>query len=110
MPQPQERGANLLKEDFQQFREYESPALSAKFLDAWCVRAMRSKIETVKQFARSVQSHRELLLNYFRAGKQFSSGVIEGLNKQGQGHPAKIVRVPHSESPNSRHITYLGSS
>ncbi|MET0217895.1 MAG: transposase [Burkholderiales bacterium] len=35
---------------------------------------------TIKKFARTVRSHRELLLNYFRARKEFSSGVIEGLN------------------------------
>jgi transposase len=43
---------------------------------------MRSRIEPVKKFARTVRSHRELLLNYFRAKKQFSSGVIEGLNNK----------------------------
>ena len=74
--------AYLLKEEFQQFWEYESPAWAAKFLDAWCSRAMRSKIEPVKKFARTVRRHRELLLNYFRAKKQFSSGVIEGLNNK----------------------------
>ena len=74
--------AYLLKEEFQQFWEYESPAWAAKFLDAWCTRAMRSKIDPVKKFARSVRKHRALLLNYFRAKKQFSSGVIEGLNNK----------------------------
>ena len=28
------------------------------------------------------RTHRELLLNYFRARKAFSSGVIEGLNNK----------------------------
>lgn len=74
--------ACLLKEEFQQFREYESPAWAAKFLDAWCTRAMRSKIEPVKKFAQTVRRHRALLLNYFRAKKQFSCGVIEGLNNK----------------------------
>ncbi len=32
--------------------------------------------------ARSLRCHRELLLNYFRARKQFSSGVVEGLNNK----------------------------
>lgn len=74
--------AYLLKEQFQQFWEYESAAWAAKFLDAWCTRAMRSRIEPVKKFARTVRNHRELLLNYFRARKQFSSGVVEGLNNK----------------------------
>jgi transposase len=74
--------AYLLKEEFQLFWEYDSPAWAAKFLDAWCTRAMRSRIEPVKKFARTVRAHRELLLNYFRAKKQFSSGIIEGLNNK----------------------------
>ena len=57
-------------------------AWAAKFLDTWCTRAMRSRIEPVKKFARTVRAHRELLLNYFRAKKQFSSGGIEGLNNK----------------------------
>ena len=74
--------AYLLKEEFQLFWDYDSPAWAAKFLDAWCTRAMRSRIEPVKKFARTMRAHRELLLNYFRAKKQFSSGVIEGLNNK----------------------------
>lgn len=74
--------AYLLKEEFQLFWDYDSPAWAAKFLDAWCKRATRSRIEPLKKFARTVRTHRELLLNYFRAKKQFSSGVIEGLNNK----------------------------
>ena len=43
---------------------------------------MRSRIEPMKKFARTLRNHSELLLNYFRARKQFSSGVIEGLNNK----------------------------
>jgi transposase len=74
--------AYLLKEEFQQFWEYESPAWAAKFLDQWCTRVMRSRIDPLKKFATTIRSHRELLLNYFRAKKQFSSGVVEGLNNK----------------------------
>ena len=34
--------AYLLKEDFQQFWDYESPTWAGKFLDDWCRQAMRS--------------------------------------------------------------------
>ena len=36
----------------------------------------------MKKYARTLRSHRELLLNYFRARKEFSSGIIEGLNNK----------------------------
>jgi transposase len=44
---------------------------------------MRSRIEPMKKFARTLREHRQLLLNYFKARKEFSSGVVEGLNNQG---------------------------
>jgi transposase len=74
--------AYLLKEDFQQFWDYESPVWAGKFLDFWCRQAMRSRIEPMKKVARTLRSHHELLLNYFKAKKQFSSGEIEGLNNK----------------------------
>ena len=72
--------AYLLKEDFQQFWEYEQPSWAGKFLDEWCCQVMRSRIEPMKKIARILRSHRALILNYLRAREQFSSGVVEGLN------------------------------
>lgn len=74
--------AYLFKEYFQHLWDYESPIWAGKFLDQWCAEVMRSRIEPLKKFAGTVRNHRELLLNYFRARKQFSSGVIEGLNNK----------------------------
>ncbi len=72
--------AYLLKEDFQQFWNYNSPRWAGMFLDFWCGQTMRSRIEPLKKIARTLRAHRPLLLNYFKARKQFSSGVVEGLN------------------------------
>ena len=74
--------AYLLKEAFQQFWDYNSPAWAGKFLDEWCRQTMRSRIEPMKKIARSLREHRELILNYFRAQKMLSSGVVEGLNNK----------------------------
>ena len=74
--------AYLLKEDFQQFWEYESPTWAGKYLTEWCRQAMRSRIEPMKKVARMLRAHRELILNYFKAQKLFSSGIIEGLNNK----------------------------
>jgi transposase len=43
---------------------------------------MRSRIEPMKKIARSLRQHRQLILNYFRAQKMISSGVVEGLNNK----------------------------
>ena len=74
--------AYLLKEAFQQLWDYKSAAWAGKFLDEWCRQTMRSRIEPMKKIARSLRSHRELILNYFRAQKMLSSGVVEGLNNK----------------------------
>ena len=72
--------AYILKEDFNHFWTYVSPIWAGKFLDRWCDMAMRSGIGPMKAKAKMLRQHRELILNYFRAKKGYSSGVVEGLN------------------------------
>ena len=74
--------SHLMKEDFQRFWTYTYPACAGKFLDAWCTRAMRSKIEPMKKMAQTLRGKRELLLNWFRAEGALSSGVVEGFNNK----------------------------
>jgi len=74
--------AYLLKEAFQQLWDYNSAVWAGKFLDDWCRQTMRSQIEPMKKIARSLRQHRELILNYFKAQKLLSSGVVEGLNNK----------------------------
>jgi transposase len=74
--------AYLLKEDFQLFWGYVSPYWAGRFLDGWCHRAMHSRLDPLKTVAKTLRNHRELLLNWFRAKKQFSSGTVEGFNNK----------------------------
>ena len=43
---------------------------------------MRSRPQPLKKVARSLRSHRELLLNWFRAKGTISSGIVEGFNNK----------------------------
>ena len=72
----------LMKEEFQFFWQYKSAAWAGKFLDQWCNRTMRSRIEPMKDVARMLRRHRPLILNWFLAKKAFSCGVVEGLNNK----------------------------
>ena len=74
--------AYLMKEDFHRFWDYTSAAWAGKFLDAWCTRVMRSRIEPMKKVARSLRAHRELILNWFVAKGEYSAGIVEGLNSK----------------------------
>ena len=72
----------LMRDDFQQFWEYTYPACAAKFLDEWCTRAMRSKIEPMKKIVKTLRRHRDLILNWFVAKGAISAGIVEGLNNK----------------------------
>ena len=72
--------AYLLKESFDAFWSYTSPYWAGWYLDQWCARAMKSRLGPIKKFVGTLREHRELLLNWFKAKKEISSGVVEGLN------------------------------
>lgn len=74
--------AYLLKEDFQFFWAYRSPHWAGQFLDRWCKRTMRSRLEPMKKIASSMRAHRDLLLNWFRAKGQISAAAVEGFNNK----------------------------
>src|SRR5438876_10414280 len=59
-----------------------SPTWAGKLLDDWCRQTMRSRLEPMKKIVRMLRSHRELILNYFKARKVISSGTVEGLNNK----------------------------
>ena len=71
-----------LKESFAHFWHYQCPLWAGAFLDCWTARAMRSRLEPMKQVARMLRRHDALLLNWFRAKGEVSSGAVEGLNNK----------------------------
>ena len=71
-----------LKETFSHFWTYKSVIWAQAFLDYWCFRAMRSRLEPMKKVARMLRAHEELLLNWFRAKGEISAGAVEGLNNK----------------------------
>jgi transposase len=70
----------MLKESFDGFWQYNSPRWAKWYLKKWCARAMRSRLEPMKKFVRTLRNHEDLLMNYFKAGKLYNSGIVEGLN------------------------------
>lgn len=74
--------AYLLRENSQRLWEYRSAWWAGKFLDEWTGRVMRSHLEPMKKVARTIRNHRPLILDWFRARGQVSSGAVEGLNNK----------------------------
>jgi transposase len=71
-----------LKESFQYIWHYKSHIWAGAFLDYWRSLAMRSRIEPMKKVARMLRTHEPLLLNWFKAKGEISSGAVEGLNNK----------------------------
>jgi transposase len=71
-----------LKETFFHFWTYKSVIWAGAFLDYWCFRAMRSRLEPMKKVARMLRVHEPLILNWFRARGEISNGAVEGLNNK----------------------------
>ena len=74
--------AYLLKEWFHDFWEYQSPHWAGVFLDKWCTKTMRSRLEPMKRVARMLRAHRPLILNWFRVRGTVALGAVEGLNNK----------------------------
>jgi transposase len=72
----------ILKETFQPFWRYRSTTWAGYFLRVWTERVLRSRLEPMKKVARMLRSHEDLLLNWFRAKGEISSGAVEGLNNK----------------------------
>ncbi|MGA2147008.1 MAG: transposase [Bryobacteraceae bacterium] len=60
------------KETFGYLWHYRSVVWAGAFLDYWCQRAMRSRLEPMKRVARMLRAHEKLLLNWFRTKGEIS--------------------------------------
>ncbi|MDD2598329.1 MAG: transposase [Kiritimatiellae bacterium] len=58
-----------LKESFQLFWNYKSAFWAEWYLKKWCNRAMRSKLDPIKDFVKTIRRHQPLILNWFKAKK-----------------------------------------
>jgi transposase len=56
-----------LKDCFEYLWHYRSAIWAGAFMDYWCTRAMRSRLEPMQKVARMLRTHEDLLLNWFRA-------------------------------------------
>jgi transposase len=74
--------ASLLKEQFQHFWTYTTVAHGRRFLQKWTGLVMRSRIEPLKKFARTLRNHQPEILNWFLARGEFAAGATEGFNNK----------------------------
>jgi len=70
----------LLREDFQRFWDYQRYDFAEKFLENWVTRTLQTDLEPMKRVARTLRKHKPLILNWFKARGEISSGAVEGMN------------------------------
>ena len=62
------------------YRSAGSPMLAREALRKWLAWAVRSRLEAVKEFAKTLKSHMEGILRYFTT--RLTSGAMEGINSR----------------------------
>ena len=70
---------------------------------------MRSRIEPMKKVTKTLLGHRELILNYFRAKKQFQRRH-RGLEQQGQTDNEKSLWIPNFPRYRTRSVSRTGKA
>jgi transposase len=99
-----------LKETFFHFWRYKSVTWAGAFLDYWCYRAMRSRLDPMTKVARMLRAHEALLLNWFRAKGEISAGAVEGLKQQNSSGDQTIVRIPYLQRDGNGSLSRAGTT
>ena len=69
----------ILKDEFALFWEYKSPAAAKKFLARWMTAALKSRIESIRKFVRTIKKHLDNIIAYI--GNKITNAKAEGINR-----------------------------
>src|SRR5579862_9902747 len=97
--------AYLLKEDFQQFWEYESPSWAGKFLDEWCCQVMRSRHPADEEDCQDATLAPYADPELFPRQEAVLQRRGRGSQQQGQTDHAKILRFPNLPRHGNRAVS-----
>ncbi len=68
-----------LKDEFEQFWDYTYPGAAERFLKSWTTAALRSRLEPLKKFVRTIRRHFTQVLAF--VGSRLTNAIAEGLNR-----------------------------
>ena len=69
----------VLKDEFERFWEYRSRRVAESFFRGWITAALRSRLEPMRTFARTLQDHAYCILPFI--GTRLTNAVAEGINR-----------------------------
>jgi len=68
-----------LKDEFEQFWDYKAPWAARRFLNNWTATAMRSRLDPIKRFVRTLRAHAEDIIAFVET--RLTNAISEGLNR-----------------------------
>jgi len=68
-----------LKDEFEQFWNYKAPWAARRFLKNWTATAMRSRLDPIKRFVRTLREHAEDIIAFVET--RLTNAIPEGLNR-----------------------------
>lgn len=74
--------AYLLKEEFEQLWDYNTPGWSRRFFENWKEQLKWSRLEPYRKFARMIERHWDGIESYCHPENKVSLGFMEGLNNK----------------------------
>lgn len=69
----------VLKDEFEQFWDFDDLTSAAEFLDSWCKTANRSRLDPIKKFVKTIRKHKNRLLPFVENG--LTNAIAEGINR-----------------------------
>ena len=69
----------VLKDEFEQFWNYKSPSAAERFLKGWMTTALKSRLEPVRDFVKTLRKHFHRILTFI--GSRITNAIAEGLNR-----------------------------
>jgi transposase len=71
--------AGVLKDEFEQFWTYKAPWAARRFLKRWTTAALKSRVEPLRKFVKTIRKHAEDIITFVEA--RITNAVAEGLNR-----------------------------
>ena len=69
----------VLKDEFEQFWDYKAPWAAKKFLKRWMTAALKSRLEPIRKFVKTIKKHIDRLLPFVKS--RLTNATAEGLNR-----------------------------
>jgi len=69
----------VLKDQFEHFWEYKAPWAAERFMKRWMTSALRSRLEPLRKFVRTLREHYAGVLAF--VGSRLTNAISEGLNR-----------------------------